>query len=198
MTEEKQDRRVRRSKGLMRDALITLMNEKPFSEITAKEITEKADLNRATFYLHYNNLFGLLEELEDEVAEGFRQMLAETPIRAGEAWERLIIRHICDFIADNAALCRSLLAVQHNDGLAEKLIAIMKEKHEAVRRERGLAPETEQADLIHRFIAWGAIGMAAGWLSSGQPSEKEELVALAEKLVHPAFCVLLPEGTEET
>lgn len=49
MISEKQDRRVKRSKALMRDALIGLMQEKPFNEITAKDITERADLNRATF-----------------------------------------------------------------------------------------------------------------------------------------------------
>ena len=63
---EKQDRRVIRSKMRMREALISLMQEKLFPEITARDITDRADLNRATFYLHYNNVFDLLEELEEE------------------------------------------------------------------------------------------------------------------------------------
>ena len=49
MIAEKQDRRVKRTKNLMRSALMELMDEKPFSEITAKDVTAKADLNRATF-----------------------------------------------------------------------------------------------------------------------------------------------------
>ena len=71
---EKQDRRVIRSKMRMREALISLMQEKLFPEITARDITDRADLNRATFYLHYNNVFDLLEELEEETVSEFAHM----------------------------------------------------------------------------------------------------------------------------
>ena len=118
MAEEKQDRRVRRTKGLMRDALMALMDEKPFSDITAKDITSKADLNRATFYLHYNNVFGLLDEMENEVVEKFAQMLDRIEIRQDEEWEYPVIGHICDYIVGNQQLCRCLLLNSRSDRLA--------------------------------------------------------------------------------
>ena len=53
-----EDRRVRRTKQLIKQSLIELMHEKPFKDITVKDITERADLNRGTFYLHYVDIYG--------------------------------------------------------------------------------------------------------------------------------------------
>ena len=92
---EKQDRRVIRSKMRMREALISLMQEKLFPEITARDITDRADLNRATFYLHYNNVFDLLEELEEETVSEFARMLyrrksGSLPLSVPQSAQRLL------------------------------------------------------------------------------------------------------------
>ena len=50
--EEKVDRRVRKTKSQLREALTTLMLKKSFGEITVREISELADVNRGTFYTH--------------------------------------------------------------------------------------------------------------------------------------------------
>ncbi|MDO4925716.1 MAG: TetR/AcrR family transcriptional regulator [Turicibacter sp.] len=59
-----EDRRVRRTKQLIKQSLIELMHEKEFKEITVKDITERADLNRGTFYLHYVDIYDLLIALK--------------------------------------------------------------------------------------------------------------------------------------
>ena len=119
MIAEKQDRRVKRTKNLMRSALMELMDEKPFSEITAKDVTAKADLNRATFYLHYTNVFALLDEMENEVVEKFAQMLDKLEIRQGEAWESPLIGHICDYIRKPEALPLSASSVPKRPSCGE-------------------------------------------------------------------------------
>lgn len=86
------------------------MQEKLFPEITARDITDRADLNRATFYLHYNNVFDLLEELEEETVSEFARMLEETPILENSTWESVLIGKICDYIAENQDLCRCLVS----------------------------------------------------------------------------------------
>lgn len=192
MIAEKQDRRVKRTKALMRDALMELMDEKPFSEITAKDITAKADLNRATFYLHYNNVFGVLDELENQVVEDFAKMLEGAKIRQDEAWEYPLIGHICDYIVENLKLCRCLLLNPKSDSLTGKLTAVMKQKGIQVRQEMGVQLESHKADYIHQFIACGAMGMVKQWLLEGMPLSKKEMVELAEKMIRPIFQLLLP------
>ena len=60
---EKLDPRIRRTRGLLQDALKRLLEEKEFDKITIQDISEAATLNRATFYAHYPDKFALLEEL---------------------------------------------------------------------------------------------------------------------------------------
>lgn len=53
---EKTDRRVRRTRTLLTRGLIQLMKEKDIKEISVKELSDLADINRGTFYLHYTDI----------------------------------------------------------------------------------------------------------------------------------------------
>ena len=64
MRNPKEDRRVRRTQKLLKESLVQLMSEKAFKDITIKDITERADLNRGTFYLHYSDTYDLLTARE--------------------------------------------------------------------------------------------------------------------------------------
>lgn len=57
-----------RSKQMIKDALLSLMIEKPFEKISITDIVRRADINRGTFYAHYSNT--------DEVLKGFQQVLS--------------------------------------------------------------------------------------------------------------------------
>ncbi|MEI0737332.1 TetR/AcrR family transcriptional regulator [Paenibacillus sp. JTLBN-2024] len=67
---ESTDRRVVRTKAVIRDALTALIEEKGFEALTVKDITARANINRGTFYLHYRDKYDLLEQSEQELIEG--------------------------------------------------------------------------------------------------------------------------------
>ncbi len=69
MQEETQDRRIKRTKMLLQNALVDLMLEKAVGNISVKELTQKADVNRSTFYLHYLDIYDMLEQMENEFVE---------------------------------------------------------------------------------------------------------------------------------
>ena len=69
MQEETQDRRIKRTKMLLQNALVDLMLEKAVGKISVKELTQKADVNRSTFYLHYLDFYDMLEQMENEFVE---------------------------------------------------------------------------------------------------------------------------------
>ena len=62
------DRRVKKTKKQLRQALTDLMTEKPSKSISVRELAERADINRGTFYIHYQGVNDLLQRLEDEMA----------------------------------------------------------------------------------------------------------------------------------
>ncbi|MGI6157927.1 MAG: TetR/AcrR family transcriptional regulator [Saccharofermentanales bacterium] len=69
------DRRSRRTAIALRQSLIELLLEKPLRDITIAELTERADVSRTTFYLHYHNLYDLFDEMERDIYEQFEAMI---------------------------------------------------------------------------------------------------------------------------
>ena len=78
MTERKENRNARRSRRMIRQAFETLLEEREFSKITIIDIVERADLNRSTFYAHYPDIYGIVDEMQEEIIqqnmELFRQL----------------------------------------------------------------------------------------------------------------------------
>ncbi|MGI6579427.1 MAG: TetR-like C-terminal domain-containing protein [Saccharofermentanales bacterium] len=71
------DPRILRTKKSLYKSLCSLLKEKPLSQITISEITEKAKINRSTFYLHYTNLLDLQNEIEDNLLYIYKNSLDE-------------------------------------------------------------------------------------------------------------------------
>ena len=73
MAKNNNDLRVIRTKASIRQAFSEMVMEMDYGDITIKELTERAMINRNTFYLHYDSIEALLKELMDEVAARFVQ-----------------------------------------------------------------------------------------------------------------------------
>lgn len=69
MAEKKEYRSALRSRRMIRTAFQELLKEKPLEKITVTDIVNRADINRSTFYAHYADVRGLLEEIQDEVLQ---------------------------------------------------------------------------------------------------------------------------------
>lgn len=71
----KTDARVRYTRKVLRDALFECLKKKPLKEVSVKEVCDLAELNRATFYKHYRDCFDLIEKIEEEQLEEFRELM---------------------------------------------------------------------------------------------------------------------------
>jgi AcrR family transcriptional regulator len=67
MEEKKNDRRTEKTRKGIKAALVTYLAQKELSRITVREISETADINRATFYAHYLDVYDLYEKVEQEI-----------------------------------------------------------------------------------------------------------------------------------
>ena len=76
-----EDRRVKRTKKALRDCLFRLLEDKTADEITVKELTAAADINRSTFYFYYKDIDDMIIQIQDEIYAVFE---AEVINRAGE------------------------------------------------------------------------------------------------------------------
>ena len=71
------DRRVLRTVGLIRQAFQELAEEKGLDKVTVTDIAERADINRKTFYHHYESIDALIDEMLEEEAERLSRVLVE-------------------------------------------------------------------------------------------------------------------------
>jgi len=103
----KTDRRVRRTRDVLGDALVKLMHEKPFEEITVQHVLDRAGVSRSTFYAHYrdkNDLF--LGDVED-----FFEMMANHLVRCGEVSNRVApVRELFAHVAQVREFYAALVA----------------------------------------------------------------------------------------
>ncbi|MGL1892622.1 MAG: TetR family transcriptional regulator C-terminal domain-containing protein [Spirochaetaceae bacterium] len=76
MRTEKQDRRIRKTKKLLRDSLVETLQSKELTKITVRELCQHADINRSTFYLHYRDIFDLWRQLENKVEQDLKEILS--------------------------------------------------------------------------------------------------------------------------
>ena len=75
MKTSKNDHRTRVTKALIRKAFTTILRNKPIQSISIKELCEIAEINRSTFYLHYTDIYDLLNQIEEEMFEGLKAAL---------------------------------------------------------------------------------------------------------------------------
>ena len=73
----KTDARVKYTRMVIRNTFLELLKEKPVSKITVKEICERSEINRSTFYKHYQDPFDLMEKLEEEILEHIQTTLSQ-------------------------------------------------------------------------------------------------------------------------
>src|SRR6202140_3209752 len=91
------DRRVRRTRDALGDALITLMQEKPFETITVQQVLDRAGIGRSTFYAHYrdkNDLF--LSDLEDFLGSMSTLLLRQREASNRVAPVRELFAHVAE------------------------------------------------------------------------------------------------------
>lgn len=95
-----------RSKESIKKALISLLEQKQdISEITVSEIVELADVNRGTFYNHYNNIMDVVEELENNMLDGLTSCFKAT---AASKDIRGFIKSLTMFFRENGEACRAI------------------------------------------------------------------------------------------
>jgi AcrR family transcriptional regulator len=181
LRKEKQlDPRVRRTRQLLRNALIELIQEKGYDDITVKDITERATLNRATFYLHYR-------DKEDLLAKGFAEIWEEltrqNPLPIGPegtiAFEGTKTTILNDFkhLNENAEFYRVMLGAQ---GVPEFIYRMQNHVYESTAaRLRSVLGELPvrpvPIEIVLHFIASAYVGIMEWWLANDQPYTPDEM-----------------------
>lgn len=181
--ESKTDRRVRRTKALLMDALFSLLEVKNYKDITVKELCDAADINRGTFYLHYKDIYDMVEQIEQDILCQFEELISLHAPANPNANPNPLIYDIFQFTADNRVLYSSLLGQNGDISFLLKIKNLFRERlmelYAPSLPEKGLA----RFDYFYSFIAAGCIGLVENWLLSDHPESPEKMAALANDII---------------
>ena len=108
MTQKKEYRNAIRSRRIIREAFEALLHEKPLEKITATDIINQSGLNRSTFYAHYPDVKGIIDEITGEVFTMFAQLLAEMDFSRFLENPEPNLRRVVSFLEENQNLYRLL------------------------------------------------------------------------------------------
>ena len=176
---EQEDKRIRRTKKLLRQALTRLMQQKDFQSITVSDVVREADINRGTFYAHYRDVYDLRERIEAEMIADFRGMIAD--LRPSETTTlRPVLSRAVDYLEENREIVTALVQGIGVEGFGRKLIGVI----EGCRMEMLVYRSIEDV-YEARFLATGIVGMMEKWIAEPQPIPKNEMVELMVRILTP-------------
>lgn len=182
-TEKKEDRRVRRTKKLLTQALTQLLQEKQINEITVKELTDLADMNRGTFYLYYKDMFDMLEKIEDGMFEALDAIVSLHEHDDVSQQTKPILLDLFRFIEDNQEMCRVLLSPHGDMNFLHRLNEVVREKclkaWPNIRKEKGEA----DFDYHYSFVVFGCAGIIRAWVNRNCSESAEKMAEMAYGMI---------------
>jgi AcrR family transcriptional regulator len=184
------EHRVQTTKKLLRDALMTLLAEKPLRSITVKELCLRAKLNRGTFYAHYADVYDLLDRIEAEMEADFSAALAPMLSAAGQMTPPKVTKKVFECIEANADLCRVTIGPFGDKEFARKLIR--ESKISVVQSCRQYFPDADewQINAYYTFISGGCFALMERWIREGMVESPEVLANAAEQIMESGAAFL--------
>lgn len=173
MTQSKIDPRVLRTRKLIMDSFITLSEKKEFKDITIKDITTEAMINRATFYYHFEDIYDLLEKVLSEVLL-VNLNYDENDELDEEAFVR-IFTAITNFQKSLSNRCHR--------GYEDMIARIIREQLEIVfykmLLKQAKMKDDESRKLAAVMLSWGIYGASVEWRRHGKELPPEEFIKSA-------------------
>lgn len=183
MKNAKEDRRVRRTQKLLKESLVELMSEKEFKDITIKEVTERADLNRGTFYLHYSDTYELLKSMENDVLNDFQDLITDY-LRSEQVDSLMpVLLPIIHYIVENVEICTNLFENNSSGDFHREFKNLIHKYGSEIIEHLFPACKTVSSEYFFEFITFGFIGIIRKWLDAGMPESEEEIARMGNDLV---------------
>lgn len=180
------DRRKLRTRKALQNALVALILEKGYDAVSVSEVTDRADVGRATFYLHYKDKDELLIETLNATVRGFMDEISKYPVKIMDLENTDVIRKAFEFAEEHSDLFRFMMR-GHGPFITtlriQELIAeFIYEKTNERLGLQNLKPQIPM-DVLANFFAGALITSIFWWLENDTGYSAEEMAHYYKKLV---------------
>lgn len=146
---------------VIRQSFLSLLKEQAVDKVTVADICRLAEINRATFYRHYENQYGILHELEWD-------LLGQVPAPQEGQSPGEVMAGAVQGLREKAEEWKQLLVPNADPGLSAKLYRFLSERFPA-----------EKDNTDHRFLLHGLSGLLTDWMTGGFQEPAEKMTAQA-------------------
>ncbi|GIO36509.1 MULTISPECIES: TetR/AcrR family transcriptional regulator [Paenibacillus] len=177
MNEVKLDRKKRYTRMVLQDSLIELMREKPINKITIKELCERADINRTTFYAHYSDQYDLLRKIEAETLSWAKEMISGFKHKTDKQEALQLLEEIFHYFVQNSNYLQVLMSEQGDLEFQKQLFTLIYQ-HSGINpyAEPDGTMDTKESYFI--FIVNGSVGLIQHWLKYGHNKSAREMAEI--------------------
>lgn len=187
-----EDRRVIRTRGLLKEALVELVSEQPYEEITIREITDRADIGYATFFRHYDGVDDLMLEFFSGIVEELESLTDRHEGRYFEQEGQRLFEHV----AEHQALYRGIL---NSHTFTHKLRAHftqMVQKHLFTHAQE-ISSSLIPIDIAAQHMVASILGLIDWWLANDLPYPVERMAMIYDRLTIQATWHALRGGDQK-
>jgi len=184
------DRRVQRTQQLLRAALVSLIEERGFEELSVQDIIDRANVGRATFYAHFDNKEDLLVSGLDGLRAALKEHQRKAHSRRTDSDDRLLasshemFAHIAEYRNVFRAMVGKTSGALIQQLLHKIVVDLVRDDVKAIvgRREDTSAP----VEAVVQFVTGGLFGLVMLWATGKLRLSVEEVNALFRRLAMPA------------
>lgn len=179
---EHHNQRIMLTKRLLKEALLELLQKKPIEKVSISELCAKADINRATFYRHYNLPQDIIEEIGRDMIQDIHRRL---PIPAFRGDTRSYLVKICHYFHDHAEVICTLIRNNSDRSFTHLLTDAF---DELIRPEQltfgGRVADDADLRLVCACLSGASSAMLRQWLIEEPQKTPEEIADLLFGIVH--------------
>ncbi len=167
-------RKSLKTKGKLKTALIELLKTKDINHITVKELVEKVDISRSTFYAHYDDIYSVLQEIEDDVIAEISEVIQHDFESSLQMSPFIVTYSSITYINENIELFKYLIGSSGSATFTEKLKKQL--SLQIMRFIKSTLPgnDEDSCKLMSDFVASGALGIAKSHLKNVEHIDLEK------------------------
>ena len=172
-----------RTTGKIKQCLIDMLQTSPIEDITATDLCARAEVNRATFYYHYNSVQDVLSDIESGLESEFVHWMSQYTMDSFGLPEKRFYVTFFEFVARNAGVCRMLLNTQRpSDEFMARVIDAGRTKVVSIMSKFFPQCPAAKIDYYYIFVSNGFLGLLGYWLNNGMKESTTDIAEISQRM----------------
>ena len=175
--EKKEDRRIAMTKRMLKDALTDMLREIDIYHVSIRELCQRADINRTTFYKYYGSQFDLLADMENDLLDFLSKTITEHSSNP-----KKIIEAACEYMEDHLEFGRLIVNNNVDPLFPQKLFSLTALRESAIGKQISLLDDTS-AEYLYNYITFGAYRIICMWMNKDHRESPEQIAQMLARFI---------------